>query len=92
MLYCQHIISTGDPGFQRNPHSCVCLCGLFQNFYFFQHLFSAFCPADRFFTIELTQFGNDFLLVLDLLLLIQISLIGGFSELSFLFAVGRIIS
>ena len=48
----------------------VYFCGLFQNLDLIQHFLPALGPADGFLTVEGFQLGDDFLLVLDLALLV----------------------
>ncbi len=70
-LYGQHIVAADDFRLQMDAHFRTDLHRLFQHLHLIQQLFPAFRPADGFLTVERLELGNHFLLVLNLLLLIQ---------------------
>ena len=69
-LYLENIVSTDDAGSQMNMDLGGYFCGFFQNLDLIQHFLTALGPADGFLTVEGFQLGDDFLLVLDLALLV----------------------
>ena len=86
-FHCQHIAAAWKTGFQLDMHIGAGFCGFFQYFDLVQHLFPAFGPANGFFPIEGFQAGDDFLLMADFLLLVQVGLHLGFPKLGFFLGV-----
>ena len=66
--------------------------GLLQHFHFVEHFLPAFGPADGFFAVKGFEAGDDFFLMADFLLLVQIGLHLRFPKLRFLPRVVRIVS
>ena len=91
-FYSQHIFTADDLRFQFNMHIGLHFGRTLQNFDLIKHFLTALGAFDGFFTIEGLQLCNDFLLVFDLTLLIQIGLHLCFSEHSFFLSISRIVS
>ena len=71
----EHVIAAGQMGRQVQTHLVGQGIGSVDTFHLIQHLFTAFCPLDGFFAVELAQGADDILLMFDLLLLHVIRLL-----------------
>ena len=72
----QDVVSALHAGRERKRHAAGFLRGLLQTVHLLKDLFAAFGAANRLFAVEGAKLGDDFLLVVDLrlLLLVRFSL------------------
>ena len=66
----ENVISAGDAWFQRNVHRVVDFGRFFQKIHLGKHFFTALGALDGFLTVKGFEFGDNLLLMADLLLLV----------------------